>query len=242
LDQKQARRKQNIKAYENGKFAVGTKVRAIYSDEENEPAWYEAIIEAADENEWNKFWIKFPEYGNSECVDLGDMELLSDETGSSKRSGDDRDDSNRNRSSRSRSRDQRSRDKRSPSSGREDPENLMKKVLASSREASAAVGKNYGQRPASYKGSLSLKMDRYTARKRSPSKSPDRRERYRERDRDSYRNKDRDREDFHDRRKEDRGAYTQTSSIHSSNSNATSREQQERLKKLKERYGDASAK
>jgi hypothetical protein len=34
-------------------------------------------------------------------------------------------------------------------------------------QAVAAVGKDYAQRPASYKGSLSLKIDRYTARKKS---------------------------------------------------------------------------
>lgn len=34
-------------------------------------------------------------------------------------------------------------------------------------QASAAVGKDYAQRPASYKGSLSLQMDRFTHRKKS---------------------------------------------------------------------------
>jgi pre-mRNA-splicing factor 38B len=57
-------------------------------------------------------------------------------------------------------------------------ETLMEKVLKSQRDAVAAIGRNYGNRPASYKGSLALKVDRYTARKRS--QSPERGTRVRE--------------------------------------------------------------
>lgn len=42
------------------------------------------------------------------------------------------------------------------------------------REASQAVGKDYAARPVSYKGSLSLKLDRYTQRRKSRSRSPER--------------------------------------------------------------------
>jgi len=38
--------------------------------------------------------------------------------------------------------------------------------FGNSKKASAAVGKEYAQRPASYKGSLSLQMDRFTYRKK----------------------------------------------------------------------------
>ena len=38
----------------------------------------------------------------------------------------------------------------------------MEEVMRREREGSAAVGKDYAQRPASYKGSLSLKVDRFT--------------------------------------------------------------------------------
>lgn len=51
-------------------------------------------------------------------------------------------------------------------------------VMKREREASQAVGKDYAARPVSYKGSLSLKLDRYTQRR----KSPDRPERVPERD------------------------------------------------------------
>jgi pre-mRNA-splicing factor 38B len=57
-------------------------VMAIYSDDENEPAWYEAVIDSRDrEGEENSFggghryWVTFSAYGNSESVDLGDMKL-----------------------------------------------------------------------------------------------------------------------------------------------------------------------
>ena len=104
----------------------------------------------------------------------------------------------------------------------------MEKVLQSSREASTAVGKNYGQRPASYKGSLSLKMDRFTVRRESPS--PDRGRG----DKDWRRTRDREHSsDGH------RDEITATSSYVSSN---ISQEQQDRLKKLREKYGDAATK
>ena len=76
LDEKKKRRKSNLRGKELGAFQAGVKVRAIYSDEENEPAWYEAVIDSVSEDVENKYWVTFPEYGNTECVDLGDMELL----------------------------------------------------------------------------------------------------------------------------------------------------------------------
>ena len=97
----------------------------------------------------------------------------------------------------------------------------MEQVLQSSREASAAVGKNYGQRPASYKGSLSLKMDRFTVRKRSPSPVRERGRDDRERGREG-RDKDYDRE---------------SEQRHQQTVKNTSKEQLGRIKGLKERYG-----
>ena len=76
LDEKKKRRKTNQRGKDMGAFQAGVKVRAIYSDEDNEPAWYEAVIDSVSEELENKYWVTFPEYGNTECVDLGDMELL----------------------------------------------------------------------------------------------------------------------------------------------------------------------
>ena len=225
LDQKKKRRNKNLKMFHDGQFQIGTQVKAIYSDDENEPAWYDAVITDRDESNDMKFWVKFPEYGNIECVDLGEMELPKTTTSNSndttvdrdtkvtkqhddhhkdkdKNRYDDRDSRNREKSSygrgsrsRSRSCDSRSRNKnynnrragrhdsrsrsrsRSRSNSRhrnrrndrnndkddgdyDNPSstNLMEMVLENSRNASAAVGRNYGQRPASYKGKIMISI------------------------------------------------------------------------------------
>ncbi|CAM9894827.1 unnamed protein product [Phaeothamnion confervicola] len=51
---------------------------------------------------------------------------------------------------------------------------LYKQVVQQGREHVIADGKNYAARPTSYKSSLSLKIDRYTHRRKSASRSPDR--------------------------------------------------------------------
>jgi pre-mRNA-splicing factor 38B len=286
VDNKKKRRKTNLKLVEKGLFTVGAKVRAIYGDAENEPAWYDAIIDSIvppeEGEEYNKYNVTFPEYGNSECVDLGDMELPKDASaGKEKERDDDEEDrkekrgggsrrsgSRDRRHERSRSRDRHRRDggdrdshrdrdrdrhnrrrcdsrsrSRSPSRSSQassnNADNLMQAVLQSSRDASAAVGKNYASRPASYKGSLALKQDRYTVRKRSKSRSPDRSFGRRD-NRDNRDNRDRDRDRDRDARPE--AESSSSSSSTKVMSSAQLREQQERLKRLKETYGDASAK
>lgn len=245
LEEKKKRRRANMRAKEDGKFAPGQKVKAIYSDDANEPAWYEAVIDSVDEEKDCKFWVTFPEYGNTEFVDLGDMELIVDNSKekrqnsrdrhernssrgrdrSNSRRNNKRDDSRDRKRRRSDSRD-RKRD-RSRSNEREkdsstSADNLWQKVLQSEREASAAVGRNYGQRPASYKGSLSLKMDRYTARKKSPTPPP-------RRDR------------VGPARRRSRSRSPIRNSEQSSSSSGNGQEQVQKLKILKDRYGDASA-
>ena len=235
LTEKQKRRKSNMKAHEQGLFTKGTKVRAIYSDEENEPAWYEALVESCDDSESYKYWVIFPEYGNQSCVDLGEMELLD-------RRGDDRKRDHRRRS-RSRSRDRRrsrsrSRDRRRSRSrdrvagGSED---LLQKVLQEERNSSAAVGKDYGRRPASYKGSLALKQDRFTARRRSRSRSPAFRG---GRDKDS-----KDKDSGRDRHGGGgfQGSSSSSATLSLSKAPELSQARMESLKRLKERYGDVGS-
>ncbi|KAG5190263.1 hypothetical protein JKP88DRAFT_271470 [Tribonema minus] len=261
------------------RLRAGVKVRAIYADEENDPAWYEAVIDAVeradDEGVPDSYWVTFPEYGNASLVGLGEIQLLESKdesrsrsrdphrdreraerrerrdeadrdkergggggSGGEKRRRDDskergggagarhrgrRDDSRererRRRGSRSRS-DSRSRGggessgggarkharrgsrSRSRSRGRhegrggggarggggggggdaggftgsilDNPDALYAQVVENDRKASTAVGKDYASRPTSYKGSLSLKADRFTVRRKSSSRSPDR--------------------------------------------------------------------
>lgn len=292
LDEKKKRRQKNLKSVDSGRLNAGSKVKAIYGDEVNEPAWYDAVVDGQDEDNPLKYWVTFPEYGNSELVDLGDIEIPEEEKrredkgdwGDKKRSrsrsvdgrGAGRDWTRKDSRSRSRSRDRhrdrdynkdrrdrdRSRSKerdrrdkyykeddrrrdrsRSPSSRRRERSSsqnsdrktggnkdaatsLLQKVLESEREASAAVGKNYAQRPASYKGSLSLKLDRYTARKKSPSPERSRR---RSRSRSPQRL---------------RASYTEGNQQHGGAGGKgpeTSAEYQNKMKALKDRYGDASA-
>jgi len=264
LEEKKKRRKQNSQLKD--KFLAGTKVKAIYSDKDNEPAWYEAVIDSVDEENEGVFWVTYVEYGNSAAVDLGDMELIVESvekvnTTSSKENEKEKDrpshrDGSKGRKSRSRSRsrsDSRerrgkprdNRDSRSPhrhrsrsrSGGGDDQrrmdrdrdrggkngstEDLLAKVIQGEREASAAIGRNYGSRPASYKGALSMKLDRYTARRKSPSPN---------RNNNNHRN--------HRRRSRTPSPSPPRSNKHSFEAGI---EQQNRLKLLRDRYGDASA-
>jgi pre-mRNA-splicing factor 38B len=255
LAEKQKRRSNNLKDID--RFSKGAKVRAIYSDEENEPAWYDAVI---DSLEGGKYWVSFPEYGNQSLVDLGEMELGSDARDRERqrqRSSDrgrhrDRDRSRsrdgyegkrRHRSaSRSRSRDRhrrnRSRSRSRSRSGdvRRDnsSEDLLQKVLKEQRDSSAAVGKDYARRIAGYKQSLALKADTFTARRRSRSRSP--RQGNRERDRDRG-NRDND----SDNRIRGGGVESSSSFTAPSSKSEMSQQQLEHLRKLKEKYGDASS-
>lgn len=179
-----------------GLLRPGAVVQAIYKDDENDPAFYEATInELVDpdvEGGKPKVVVTFNEYGNEECLALGKV-MLPDAVdpliAEQQEEGQVREDSRRRsrsrdrdrgdrRRSRSRSRD-RDRKRRSPPASSGGTGSLMDSVMSKVKERdadkSAAVGKDYAQRPASYKGSLSLKLDRFTHRKKSRSRSPDRR-------------------------------------------------------------------
>jgi pre-mRNA-splicing factor 38B len=105
-----------------------------------------------------KFVVTFPEYGNTEIVSLGEMEMLDNED--SRRGYDRRDDRRGGSHGRDRSRgyergrhrrDDRKRSRsREPSSERD----LMEEVLRREREKSLSHGKSYASRPASTKASL----------------------------------------------------------------------------------------
>ncbi|RMX69608.1 hypothetical protein KXD40_008247 [Peronospora effusa] len=95
---------------------------------------------------------------------------------------------------------------------------LLQQVRERERRKAEAVGRDYASRPASYKGSLSLKLDRWTTRKRSRSPAK-------------------------------RGevvvvqpGMSKGDTRSNSSSPQKSRETEERLQKLREMYGDASSK
>lgn len=62
---------------------VGSKVRAMYGDEENAVTWYDAVVdrviwrddETGEQYSRPKFVVTFPEYGNTETVSLGEMDV-----------------------------------------------------------------------------------------------------------------------------------------------------------------------
>lgn len=246
LDERVRRRKSNMHDFEKGRYSKGTKVMAIYQDEDNEPAWYEGVIEGRDTDEsvlvsQVKFWVNFTEYGNTESVDLGDMKLLGGEGESQSR----RDGKERRKDSRDRGSDRESRDR---NEGEQEDKDFLAKVLQKQRDSSVAVGKNYASRPVSYKSSLSLKMTTYTVRKKSPTRtysasSRSRRSRSRSRDRSrDRRSRERHRDRHRSRSRERDGDRNSDRSRHESSKPAMSREQQDRMKKLRETYGDASSK
>jgi pre-mRNA-splicing factor 38B len=214
------------------RLVAGVQIRAIYSDEENDPAWYEAVIDSVehgDEGNCNplhvKFWVSFPEYGNTELVSLGEVQLLESRDESRSRSHDPKRESRRRGRSWSRSR-SRSRERRRRGDSRDDPRRLYEKVLESERKASAAVGRDYGSRPASYKGSLSLKQDRYTVRRKSQSPDQNRGHRY-----------------SHKAGRKNRSVSRSCSrSPPRATSKTVTAEGLRKAEMLKQRYGDASAK
>jgi len=243
----------------------GMEVRAIYSDEDNDPAWYNAVVnevmEPEEDGQKPMVVVTFPEYGNQECLSLGKLDLsaLAEAENDQPREKRTRDRSRSrehkkshkksHRRSRSRSRERkhdkksrkkddrdrdrdRDRDSDRRRSREKDPPasqsggsllgGVMAEVTKRDRERSAAHGKDYAQRPASYKGSLSLKLDRFTHRKKSRSRSPDR---------SVYRRRSPPRDKAPD-------SVTKSSAYRTGgheNSAGTS-------KYLKERYGDASRK
>ncbi len=63
---------------------LGAKVMALYGDEENPVQWYQAVVdrvittnpETMQQLRHPKFVVTFPEYGNTETVTLGEMEMI----------------------------------------------------------------------------------------------------------------------------------------------------------------------
>ncbi|EEY62272.1 pre-mRNA-splicing factor 38B, putative [Phytophthora infestans T30-4] len=256
LSRKKERAKENLAIVD--RLKPGAKVRAMYADEENEPAMYDAVIDSVEEGD--QFWVSFPAYGNTEKVSLGDIEVdkgkqrrgrspsrsrsagrsrsrsrgrdRGRDGGRRRRDRDSRRDSDRRRGcrrdrsrsrSRSASRDRRRRSRsrtRNKAGDRDITGDLLQQVRERERRKAEAVGRDYASRPASYKGSLSLKLDRWTTRKRS--RSPAKRE-----------------EVVLVQRGMSKGDERPRSNTPSP---GKARESEQRLKKLRDMYGDASSK
>jgi pre-mRNA-splicing factor 38B len=63
---------------------LGSKVMALYGDDDNPVTWYEAVVDRVVTNDpetqqklrYAKFVVTFTEYGNTETVSLGEMEMM----------------------------------------------------------------------------------------------------------------------------------------------------------------------
>lgn len=143
---------------------VGSRIRALYGDEENPVTWYDAVVdrvvrtdeETGIEFARPKFLVTFPEYGNTDLVTLGEIDMR--DGGGAGRGGGERgrdryDD--RSRDGNNRKRDRNERDGEYFKDNRNDQKDLMEEVRRRERESSAAKGKAYASRPATFKETLS---------------------------------------------------------------------------------------
>jgi len=168
FEDEQKRAKANLRAMHL--LTPGATVQAIYKDEENDPAFYEAtvveVLPPEEESRKPQVVVTFNEYGNTETVALGKVMLPEGSNGDG--GGDDRGERRRSRSrDRDRERDRdRDRDRRQSRSRDRDRErdrdsrygggggasgslldSVMSKVTERDRDRSAATGKDYAQRP-----------------------------------------------------------------------------------------------
>lgn len=171
---------------------IGARIQALYGDDETPTTWYDAIVDRvilrdAETGELlvrPKFQVTFPEYGNTEIVTLGEVDLPGrnsiamssvetgdrvgfregnysrdgrhDSRGNDRGHFDDRGnhryDSQESNPHRDRSR---SRDREDNlNDARREEQELMEEVLRREREKTAAKGKAYSTRPASFKESI----------------------------------------------------------------------------------------
>ena len=168
-DEAAARREANATMLE--RLAPGARVRAIYGDEKNEPAWYEAVVEGEPVESKDdagakvlKYWVTFPEYGNSELVRLGDIEIDGPPPP---------DEEEEEADARPVGKYAKKRKTAAAAGPPRSGESLlagdrMAEVIRKQRDASASAN-HYTRRPAGYKESLALKADRFTTRAASPT-------------------------------------------------------------------------
>lgn len=158
---------------------TGACIQALYGDDENPVTWYEAVVDRVILRDPTgellarpKFQVTFPEYGNTEVVMLGEIdlpggnmnrldgaeEILFSDGGSGKYPNDmgRRGFDNRRQDDRNDPRDRsRSRDHDDTlNDARREERELMEEVLQRERDKTAAKGRVYAARPSTYKDSL----------------------------------------------------------------------------------------
>lgn len=191
-------------------FEEGIHVRALYGDEENPVAWYDAVIDRVirrDEETGEallrpKYVVTFPEYGNTEVVTLGELDLPGTYHGAPPVCEADRFHRGFSEDGRWNNQDITTRDDlkrvvgdrvshhnaaaphdlRIPSG----EDGLMEEVLRRERDKIAAKGRQYSRRPPpTLKSSISTKQDRDNRSITFPEKRTHRLENSEEKSRDS---------------------------------------------------------
>jgi len=182
---------------------IGSRIQALYGDEDNPITWYDGIVdrvvltddETGEKLARPKFRVTFPEYGNTELVSLGEIDMIQERTAenqnfrnhtrSDHRCITDRNqyqDNNRYKRDRDGDQDHSGLNgtgydnaKRAKnydndrSSYVQNEKDLMEEVLRRERDKSAAKGRAYASRPATFKESLSASRHGVEARKDSES-------------------------------------------------------------------------
>ena len=172
---------------------LGSKVRALYEDEQNPIRWYDAVIdrvittdpETGEALKRPRFVVTFPEYGNTETVSLGEIDMTGGEGVGIERGGqwerggraghDEQRGHNRNNNfqrrqyedgyrrgdgQRQHDRDRNRSRSRSRDRGFDNEGGLLEEVLRRERESTTTSGnKAYASRPPSTKASLSARSD-----------------------------------------------------------------------------------
>lgn len=175
---------------------LGSKVQALYGDDENPVTWYDAVVdrvvttdpETCEPLSRPKFIVTFTEYGNTETVTIGEMDIPGrgrhdlpsgiycgkdqtrcddkrgvhgrDQLDASIQQGKNRSYDDGYRNNRSRSGD-RGHDNRhfGRSRSREREDDLMAEVIRREREQSSAKGRNYAARVHTTKDSIAQRTD-----------------------------------------------------------------------------------
>jgi len=183
---------------------LGSKIRALYGDDDNPVTWYDAVVDRVISTDPEtrqpmsrpKFVVTFTEYGNTETVTLGEMEMCGGDHEEGTRNnylGPDRgrvdvgrgghgrdergftnshDRGNGYRNDGSRGYDDRRRERsRSRENGHDD---LLAEVIRREREQRVAKGRNYAARVPTTKDSIANRGDgpRHSAYDNRPSRVP----------------------------------------------------------------------
>lgn len=144
---------------------IGNRVQGMYSDDDNPIAWYDGVIDRVllpaknDDDSYNcdpypKFIVTFPEYGNTETVSLGELDMPHANTNTSSATTTTSNHQNNNNTPYNHPTNH--YNKRNHHYDRHhQQDDIMDRIRKQERDGvTTAKGKQYAKRPMTYKGSL----------------------------------------------------------------------------------------